>query len=106
MCVAAFRAWTRSPTLCLLGMDGFMSSDARAVATKLGCTTVSTNPLTPFGRLPTPTQSVGCIPIGIDILVDVWGSHADIARWEGPAGSMLLRSLASGFAPTGWFRSG
>ena len=71
--------------------------DAIALAKRLGCTTTTIGSKQAITGFPSPTQSVSCTIRNVDLSVDVFASHADLAKALSPTSRRVLCVLWSVF---------
>ena len=75
--------------------------DALALAKRLGCATTSIGSKQKISGFPTPTQEVSCTIGGAELNVEVFASHADLAKSLTPLSRGVICALDSVFGVTG-----
>ena len=71
--------------------------DAIALAKRLGCTTTTIGSKQDISGFPSPTQSVSCTIRHVELSIDVFASHADLAKALSPSSQRVLCALESVF---------
>jgi hypothetical protein len=75
--------------------------DAIALAKRLGCATTTTSSQQKISGFPSPTQSVSCTIHNVDLSIDIFASHADLAKATSPALLRVVCAMASVFGING-----
>lgn len=76
-------------------------ANARALATKLGCTKAESSPSMPVSGFPSPREEVSCTVGGVDLDIAVFANHADLDKVYTEPGQTALCALFKGFGVTG-----
>jgi hypothetical protein len=75
--------------------------EAIALAKRLGCTETTIGSQPKISGFPSPTQSVSCTISHIELSIDVFASHADLAKALSPGSRGVVCALASVFGVGG-----
>jgi hypothetical protein len=75
--------------------------DAIALAKRLGCARTTIGSQQKTSGFPSPTQSVSCTIRHVELSIDVYANHADLAKVTSPASLHVVCAMASVFGING-----